>query len=380
MREVVVLGVGMHRTGRFDDISLSAMGREAVLMALREADIPWSRIQAAYSANRDAVPAGPGVRILGTVGMTGIPIINVSNASCSGATAFWEAHSAVAHGQFDIALALGTEKMARGFRPPQTGVDSAEAAMGLQAIPSWFAMNMKRRMHDYGETELQYAKVAVKNHLHASKNPYAQYRKVFTLEEIMASRVISDPIKLLDMCPTSDGAAAAILCTREVARQYTSKLAISVASCVLRTDVYRSLIAPSVPTLSRTTSQIAYDDAGIGPEDIDVIELHDPATVQEIIHYEDLALCPIGDGGKLVDEKTTELGGRVPVNPSGGLLSRGHPVGATGIAQIAELVWHLRGEAGGRQVEGAKVALAHLEGAGGGRSDFKVASVIILKR
>jgi acetyl-CoA acetyltransferase len=380
MREVVVLGVGMHKVGRFDDKSLSDMGREAVLAAIKQADIPWNEIQVAYSSNRDAIPAGPGIRILGTVGMTGIPIINVMNASCSGSTGFWEAYSSVAHGQYDVALALGTEKMARGFRPPQTGVDSIEAAMGLQVIPSWFSMNMKRRMGEYGETEEHYAKVAVKNHLHGSLNPYAQYRKVFSLEEILSSRVICDPVKLLDMCPTSDGAAAAVLCTKEVARKYSSGPFITVAACVLRTDVYRSLIAPAVPSLSRTTSQIAYDAAGIGVEDIDVIELHDPATVQEIIHYEDLDLCPVGEGGKLIEAGATQIGGRIPVNPSGGLIARGHPVGATGVAQIAELFWHLRGEAGDRQVNGAKVALAHLEGAGGGRSNFKIASAIVLKR
>ena len=379
MREVVVLGVGMHKVGRFDDKSISEMGREAVLEALKNLKFHGTKSRS-LSFNRDAIPAGPGIRILGTVGMSGIPIINVMNASCSGSTAFWQAYSSVAHGQYDIALALGTEKMARGFRPPQTGVDSIEAAMGLQVIPSWFAMNMKRRMHDYGETEVQYAKVAVKNHLHGSLNPYAQYRKVFSLEEILASRVICDPVKLLDMCPTSDGAAAAILCTREVARKYANGPVISIAACVLRTDFYRSLIAPATPSLSRTTSQIAYEAAGIGVEDIDVIELHDPATVQEIIHYEDLGLCDIGEGGKLIEEGATQIGGRITVNSSGGLISRGHPVGATGVAQIAELFWQLRGEAGDRQVANAKVALAHLEGAGGGRTDFKIASAIILKR
>ena len=380
MREVVVLGVGMHKVGRFDDKSLSDLGREAVLNAIKDAGVPWDRIQVAYSSNRDAIPAGPGIRILGTVGLSEIPVINVMNASCSGSTAFWEAYSSVAFGQYDVALALGTEKMARGFRPPQTGLESGEAAMGLQVIPTWFSMNMKRRMYDYGETEEQFAKVAVKNHFNGSLNPYAQYRKVFSMEEILESRMICDPIKLLDLCPTSDGAGAAILCTRDVAKKYGRSQVISVASCILRTDVYRSQMTPTTPSLSRATSQIAYEDAGIGVEDIDVIELHDPATVQEITHYEDLALCKIGEGGKLIEDGTTEINGKMPVNPSGGLISRGHPVGATGLAQIAELVWQLRGEAGDRQIANAKVGLAHLEGAGGGRNDIGIASVIILKR
>ena len=380
MREVVVLGVGMHKVGRFDEKTLSDLGREAVLNAIKDAGIPWDKIQVAYSSNRDAIPAGPGIRILGTVGLSEIPVINVMNASCSGSTAFWEAYSSVAFGQYDVALALGTEKMARGFRPPQTGLESGEAAMGLQVIPTWFSMNMKRRMYDYGETEEQFAKVAVKNHFNGSLNPYAQYRKVFSMEEILESRMICDPIKLLDLCPTSDGAGAAILCTRDVANKYGRSQAISVASCILRTDVYRSLMTPTAPSLSRTTSQIAYEDAGIGVEDIDVIELHDPATVQEIEHYEDLALCKIGEGGKLIEDGITEINGKIPVNPSGGLISRGHPVGATGLAQIAELVWQLRGEAGDRQIADAKVGLAHLEGAGGGRNDIGIASVIILKR
>ena len=380
MREVVVLGVGMHKIGRFDDKSLSDIGRAAVLNALQDAGIPWKEVQIAYCANRDAMPSGPGIRILGTVGLNEIPVINVVNASCSGSTAFWEAYSAIAFGQYDVALALGTEKMARGFRPPQSGVESGEAAMGLQVIPAWFAMYMRRRMHDYGETVEQYAKVAVKNHKNGSLNPYAQYQKVFSLEEILSSRMICDPIKLLDLCPTSEGSAAAILCTKEIAKRYKSEPFVTVASCILRTDVYRSLKTPPSPSLSRAASQVAYDTAGIGVEDIDVVELHDPATVQEVIHYEDLDLCKPGEGGRLVDEGVTEINGKQPVNPSGGLLSRGHPVGATGLTQVAEISWQLRGEASQRQVNNAKVGLAHLEGAGGGRNEIGIASIIILKR
>ncbi len=379
MRQVVVLGVGMHKVGRFEDEGLSDLGRVAVLNALQDAGIPWREIQIAYSANRDARPSGPGIRILTTVGLRDIPVINVENASASGHTAFYEAYSAVATGQYDVALALGVEKMERGFRPPLLGVESAEAAMGLQVIPAFFALNMRRRMYDYGETVEQYAKIAVKNHKNGSLNPYAQYQKVFTLEEILASRMICDPVKLLDLCPTSDGAAAVILCTRDVARRYKSRPLITVASCVLRTDFYRSLRTPPCPSLSWTTSQIAYNAAGIGIEDIGLIELHDPATVQEVIHCEDLGLCNKGEGGRLIDDGVTEITGKKPVNPSGGLLSRGHPVGATGLAQIAEIVWQLRGAAGQRQVDSPKVGLAHLEG-GGVQIGIGLATVIILKR
>ncbi len=380
MRNVIVLGVGMHRVGRFEDKSLSDMGRVALLDVLKDANMEPKDIQVAYCSNRDAIPSGPGVRILGTVGLGGVPVINVVNASCSGSTAFWGAYSSVASGQCDIALALGTEKMARGFRPPQSGIESAEALMGLQVVPSWFALTMRRRMHDYGETVEQYAKVSFKNHNNAVFNPLAHYQKQFSFEEILGSRMICDPVKLLDLCPTSDGAAAAILCTKSAAKRYRSDNLITVASCILRSDVYRSLKIPSVPSLSRTTCVAAYETAGIGIEDIDVIECHDPATVQEVVHYEDLGLCGEGEGGKLVDEGVTTIRGKKPVNPSGGLISRGHPVGATGLAQVAEIVWQLRGEAGRRQVDRPKTGLAHLEGAGGGRTDIGIASVIILKR
>jgi benzoylsuccinyl-CoA thiolase BbsB subunit len=250
--------------------------------------------------------------------------------------------------------------------------DDAWRTLGIDLIPAQFALLARRHMEEYGTTGEQFAKVAVKAHKNGALNPYAQHRKEVTIEEVLNSRMIADPITLLMCCPTGDGAAAAILCSMEKARRFTSR-PVKVAASALNSETYSpgtgtqnfGTIIRSAPSVITTSARQAYKQAGLGPEDLDVVELHDAFATSELLHYEELDLCKEGEGGRLIDEGTVELGGRVPVNPSGGLLAKGHPLGATGVAQIVELTWQLRGSCGERQVEGAKVALAEVAGTGG---------------
>jgi acetyl-CoA acetyltransferase len=220
----------------------------------------------------------------------------------------------------------------------------------------------------------------VKNHAHSVHTPKAQYQKTFTVQEILASAMICDPLTLYQCCPTGDGASAAVLCAKEMARQFSSN-PVTVAASVLTSG--KSSLDPhdiTISDLTRRTAEQSYEMAGIGPEDLDVLEVHDAFTIGEILHYENLGLCQPGEGARMVEEKRTWIGGDKPVNPSGGLLSKGHPLGATGIAQVAEIVWQLRGEAGPRQVQGASVGLTHCTGGGIAGVDGAACSIHILKR
>ena len=232
-------------------------------------------------------------------------------------------------------------------------------------MPAVFGMAGVEHMRKYGTTQEQFAKVSVKNHKHSMHNPYSQYQTEVSLEDVMNARVVSWPNTLYMCCPTGDGAAAAILCSMEKARQYTTK-PIRVAASVLTSDPWttRDLILPDINTLTRNAAKEAYEKAGIGPEDLDLIELHDCFATAELLHYENLGICGEGEAGT-DDRRGRDVDRRQdPGERSGGLLSKGHPLGATGVANVAEIVWHLRGQAGGRQVEGAKVGMAHVIGLG----------------
>ena len=381
MREVVVLGIGMHKVGHFPDKTNLELGRNATLGALRDAGMEFKDLQFAYFSRNKADPtASIGEMMLGRMGLTGMPVVNLENDSCSGSSAFWLAYNAVAFERYDIALAVGVEKPVLPPSmspppPPATAYEVALGAMGIADISTKAALAMRRRMHDCGETVEQFARVAVKNRKNATHNPYAQRQKEVTLEEVLKSQPICDPLSSLQCCPSaSEGCAAAVLCSKDVARRYQGDKFITVASAVLKTaSEFTGTVVLTIPGLSKATADEAYNIAGIGIRDVDLIELCDPFTVNEVIHYENLGLCGQGEGGRIVSEGQTEIAGEKPVNTDGGLLARGHPLGCTGLYQIAELVLQLRGEAGPRQVEGAKVGLAHLEGSG------PVASVIILK-
>jgi len=363
MREVAVIGVGMTRFGRYEDKSIVAHGVEASQAALKDADLGWKEVQIAYvGAAQQGIT--PGTRVLAELGITGIPMINVENASATGSTAFREAYLAIATGLYDIGLALGVGKMGRAFAvasSPEPAEFNLMKAMGSLQPASFFAMRMMRRMEEYGTSIDSLAMVSVKNHRHAVYNPYAQYPKEVTLEEVHHARMICDPVTVLHLCPTGDGGAAAILCSKEKAKKYGARPLITVAASAFRTQVYSSKKHPA-PDVTTVTAQEAYEQAGCGPWDMDLVQVHEAATVEEVDNYELLGFCNPGEGDRLIDEGVTQIGGRMPFNTDGGLLARGHPLGPTGLAQIWETVMQLRGEAGQRQVEGAKIGMAHMIG------------------
>jgi len=379
MREVCVLGVSMIKFGKYPERSLESLGIPAILEACEDSGVPLESIQVAYCGS---VMGGNcvGQRILKEVGLTGMEVVNVSNACASGSTAFRGVWGLIASGVYDIGLAFGIEQMSRqiaGAIPLDQ--DDLEAGQGM-IMPALYAMRAKRHMELYGTTREHLALVSVKNHAHSVHNPQAQYQKTFTVEEVLNSAMICDPLTLYQCCPTGDGASAAVLCARELANKFSAKV-VTVAASVLTSG--KSSLEPhdvTVSDLTRRTAKQSYEMAGIGPEDLDVLEVHDAFTIGEILHYENLGLCQPGEGARMIAEKRTWIGGDKPVNPSGGLLSKGHPLGATGIAQVAEIVWQLRGQAGSRQVAGAKVGLTHCTGGGIAGIDGAACSIHILRR
>ena len=369
MREVCVIGVGLHAFGRFGDKEVIEIGREAVVSALADAGINWNQVEAAYCGT---VFAGPmaGNKVLGRVGLTGIPIMNLENACASGGSALRAAYQAIAGGFCDVALAFGMEKMPRGFIAGNP--DDWFATTGLAVNPQYFALKARWHMANFGTTEEQLVRVSVKNHRNGALNPFAMYRREMSFEEIANSQMVNDPLRLLMLCAPNEGGAAVVLSTKEVAKQQTTKL-IRLAAVVLDSPLYGTVEVPHIsvsarvesPTVTMTASKEAYTAAGIGPEDIDLAELQDTDSASEIIYSEEIGLCQRGEGGRLLDEGATEIDGRIPVNTSGGLLSKGEPLGASALGQVAEIVWQLRGEAGPRQVQDARVGLTHVYGAYG---------------
>ncbi len=409
MRRVVVAGVGMTRFGKYLDRSMKDLGREAVDEALKAAGVEKTALDAAIVGNAMAglVTGQECVRgqvVLREMGIQDIPIINTENACASSSTAFHLAWLYVASGMYDLVLALGVEKLyhedkRRSFAAIGSAVDveqmqqilagmkSAEqkakpadgapksegAGQSRSMFMDFYAAAARRHMEKYGTTQLHYAKVAMKNHNNGSLNPHAQYRERYTVEEIIASPEVTFPLTRLMCSPIGDGAAAAILCSEEKARELTTKPVFVVASALGSGKD----LQPGEPSVEERVAHRAYEQAGLGPRDLNVVELHDASAPAEVIGYEELGLCGEGEGGRLIEEGATEIGGRIPVNTSGGLLSKGHPVGATGVAQICEVFWQLRGEAGDRQVEGARVGLTQ-NGGGMVRGEAAAMAVHVL--
>ncbi len=369
MREVAMVGGAMIKFGRYPEKAVHELAAQAALLALQDADMTIKDIELLASGNLYQSSAMVGQRIMKEIGQTGIPVINVANACATGSTAYREAYMAVASGAYDTAIAVGSEQMGKmgllGGAAAGGGGISPEGIVGSGLMPAVFGQAGVEHMRNYGTTQEQFAKIAVKNHKHSMHNPYSQYQVEMSLEDVMNARAIAWPNTLYMCCPTGDGAAAAVLTTMEKAKQFTTE-PIKVATSTLTSDPYteRDLTMADVNTLTRNASKLAYEDAGVGAEDLDLVELHDCFATAEMLHYENLGLCGEGEAGKLIDDKETYVGGRIPVNASGGLLSKGHPLGATGVANITEIVWHLREEAGDRQVKGAKTGLAHVIGLG----------------
>lgn len=370
MRDVVIIGVGMTPFGKFMDRGLQDLGREAIWNAIEDSNVPLKHIQVAYVANA----LGPqltdfkgtiGQHIVTTAGIFAIPIVNVENACSSGSTALRNACLEVASGNYDVALAVGAEKMYCGDTAKSAAAMASGTIYGKLGFMfvALYAMQLRRWMEKNSVTKEHFAKVVAKNKFNGSLNPNAQFKKPMSIDEILNSRVVAEPLTQYMCSSIADGSAAAIVCAKEIARRYTSKPLIEVAACELVSGTF-TYPDETHEAISTRAAKRAYQKAGIGPEDVNVVELHDAMAPAELMLYEELGLCKEGEAARMIDEGKTMITGTIPVNPSGGLASKGHPVAATGLAQVAEIVWQLRDEAGSRQVSNnPKVGLT--ENAGG---------------
>lgn len=378
MSAVYVLGAAMTPFQRRSDDSLADIAAAAARAALRDAGIAPSRIESGYFANalgsRLSGDATLGQHVLAAVGVRRVPVVNVENACTSGSTALHLAWHAIRSGQFQTALVVGAEKMSLpGLGLLSSGNSEYETLLGL-VTPASFALRAVRHMHEFGTTPRQLALVSVKNRRHALDNPLAQFRVAVTVEDVLDAPLIADPITRLQCCAMADGAAAIVLGAQGVAAG--QHRAVRVDAAELCTGSYESPMDLARWETDYRGARSAYEAAGIGPGDLDVVECHDAFSIAELMHYEALGLCAPGAGGRLVESGDTAIGGRIPVNPSGGLLGRGHPIAATGCAQVVELATQLRGEARARQVGDARVGLAHCMG-GDQAGDAKTCTVII---
>jgi acetyl-CoA acetyltransferase len=381
-----IVGAAMTRFGRHADLDLIDLGATAALDALDDAgvtikDIDFLAVGNAYESNGMVAQ-----RIQKQIGQTGIETHNVFNACATGATAVRTAHLAIQAGEASVALVIGAEKMGKMgmlgaankarsdrkiFSPSGRfgSILGTEGILGTGLMPGVFAqagIDYQRR-HDV--TFRQFAKVAEKNHLHSVRNPLAQYRSANSLEEIMDAEMIAYPNTVLMCCPTGDGAAALVLMSAAKRNSLEKALrdrTVKISASVLTTDPYTPSghAQPDINTLTRKAADRAYELAGIGPQELDLVELHDCFATAELVHYDNLRLCEPGGAGDFIDSGAPRFDGRLPVNVSGGLISKGHPIGATGVAGLYEVATQLRGEAGGRQIADASVGLAHVIGLG----------------
>lgn len=405
----VVAGVGMVRFGKHLDRTLKGLAGEAIELALRDAGLEKHHIQAAWMGNAAAgVVTGQemirGEVALRALGIGRIPVVNVENACASSSTAFQQACALVTAGAYDVVLACGSEKLfhedkarslgafssAVDIEDPDGAVnvvkritlsmgepfDASTVGVNRSIFMDIYAALAKKHMKQYGSTKEHYAMVTAKNSFHGSMNPRAQFQEVLTVEQVMAARAIVEPLTLPMCSPIGDGAAAVILVSERKARELGLRNRVRVAASALATGWDYTQPDDSVGAWA---ARQAYEAAGIGPGDLSCVELHDASAPSEISAYEYLGLCAAGEGPRLIEERATYLGGRIPVNVSGGLLRKGHPVGATGCAQIVELTEQLRGQCGPRQVQGARIALAH-NGGGAIGTDAAATVVTILQR
>lgn len=369
-----VWGAGSSVFGKQPQTSTAELAWEAVAEAVGDAGI--QRLDAVYVGSCFGEP-GVAQRVLAGLGMTGMPVYALENACASSSTAFHEARIAVESGRFRTALVLGVDHLTSRFAGaiPVESRD-IEGRTGL-ALPALYAMSATRYMAEHDLTLQQLASVSVKNHRHGAGNPRAQHGASLTVEDVLSSRMIAEPLTLLQCCGVTDAAAAVI-----VGDHRRGAGDVEIRSTAYLTGGLWDHESGHVWgfELARDTAAEVYEVSGMGPEDIDMFEVHDAFTIGEIVTTEALGLAPVGGGGELVESGRTSLGGTQPVNPSGGLLSRGHPLGATGVAQIAEAVWQLRGHADGRQVEGAQSALVETLGGGVGGIDGNACVVSVLSR
>ncbi len=369
MSDVYILGIDMIKFGRFPEISVPRLGAKAALMALDDAGLNIKDMEALYSGNLMQASGMVGQRILAEIGQTGIPVVNCANACATGATALREGWMAIKAGIYDTVLCVGSEQMGRGLLGGggggRTGIPT-EGLLGSSTMPCVFAEAGMEHSRKYGTTFEQFAKVSVKNHHHSTMNSKAMYQIETPLETVMNAEMISYPNTKLMCSVNVDGSAAAVLVSERKLKEIGSSRAVRIRASVMTSDAYqeRNLSMPDVNTCTQQAAAKAYEMAGVAAEDIDLVELHDCFATAEILHYGNLGLGKPEDAGRMIDEGETALGGRIPVNVSGGLLSKGHPLGATGIANLYEVSTHLRGEAGDRQVQNARLGLTHVIGLG----------------
>jgi acetyl-CoA acetyltransferase len=382
LEDVAVLGVGMTRFGVYPDRSPADLAREAGLRALDDAGITFADVDEAF-AGYLFHPVMTGVRAMKEFGLTGLPVTHVENASATGLVAFRDAAYAVASGRADVAMAIGFDKMSEAARGMGGRRDMGRDAIDNVILPAaYFSLGAMRRMHERGTRPEHFAKIAAKNWNHGALNPFSdrQPEKEVTVEEVLASRKIAEPVTSMMTCPVDDGAACAILARKDFAKKKRPDrpLVCAVAS-TLQSETYArghtfmgAVVGP--PSMTRDTARQAYEVSGIDPQDVSVTLVHDAFASEELEYYELLGFCAEGEAEKLVDAGETGIHGRYPVNTDGGLIARGHPGGPTGLAQIHELALQLRGEAGKRQVPDARIGLAHLVGGG------SVCTVSLLER
>jgi len=363
MSNIYVIGVGMTPFGKFAERTPDEMGQEAVVAALADAGIGINQVQAAFCGH---VFQGMslGQRILAPLGARGMPVTNVENACCSGSTALHSAVRLLRSGEADCALAIGAESLTGRFAGALSGDDSDLETMLGMTMPAVYAMRAQRYLDEYGASREQLAAVVVKNKANAVRNPLAQFKKEVSLEQVVGSRPIASPLHMLDCCPVSDGAAAVVLCTdAALARLGGQRRAVRLSASVLLSGEFDN--APTdmtFETLTRRAAEAAWAQAGAGPGDIDFAEVHDCFSIAEATRVEGLGLFEKGTYLGAVERGEASPDGRLPVNTSGGLLGKGHPLGATGIAQVVELTTQIRGEAGTRQLGRARVGVAHCRG------------------
>jgi acetyl-CoA acyltransferase len=381
-----ILGITMTKFGKHADKDIVDLASEAALGALADGGVSVKDVGVLAAGNLMNASAGIGQQLQKQIGQTGIPVFNVANACATGATALRTAIMAIKAGEAEVGLAVGVEKLSgagllgasarradgdtwqpSGRYGAVTGVDGR---IGTENMPGVFAQVGMEYGHKYGGTSFElFAKISEKNHAHSTLNPLAAYSKRFTLEEIMGDMMIAYP-NTRPMCSANcDGAAAAVVVSGEKLKTLSKeqqRRAIKISASILTTDPYEEAcqILPNVNTLTRNAAKQAYEQAGVSPEDLDLVELHDCFATAELVHYDNLMLCPEGGAVDFFESGATWRDGSTPVNVSGGLESKGHPIAATGIANIWEICHHLRGEAGDRQIEGAKVGLAHVIGLG----------------
>mgnify|MGYP004566188571 CR=1 FL=1 len=370
MREVMIAGVGTVKFGSFPDIGNYVHATHAIMNALKDADISWKQVQAAFCGSVYQ-GTGSGHQALREIGLSGIPIVNVENACSSGTSAFRLAYQTIASGLADIAIALGFEKLPKGAIP-STAFRPWQLAQGFNVQPANYALETMEYMHKYGATIDMISAVTIKNRKHATMNPNARFQKEVTLEEINASRMIASPLRLYHCAPTADGATCIVLMATDKVSNPARAIKIRAATMVsgkygdafYQNGMVESVKFPTEVSFTKQSILDAYDMAGVGPEDIDVIQAYDSMAPSELWDLEYLGFAKPGEAGHMVQEGYFSLGGTKPSNTDGGLMGRGHPLGATGTTQIYEIVTQLRGEAGARQVEGARLGITHTCGAG----------------